>query len=145
MTDVRPLNAEQANYPVDMVHDHEIIEVKSGLVSNGEASRHWRVTLGEPGDEEKAKMSHMTPDERAAHNARKMDAAMGRKERVLREISTKLGKPISSKTITVVIDPDRHRADVFVFDGFHPRITWDSEEAQHGYVATVKYGAARTH
>ncbi len=42
--------------------------------------------------------------------------------------------------MTVILDHDRKTADVYEFDGFHPRIGWNSAEAKAGYRGSYTYG-----
>src|SRR5262249_21269479 len=60
--DARPLNTSTNNYAVDMVADHEAIEVKTGLVSNGTTAQHWRSTIGQPGNKEMAWLKKASPE-----------------------------------------------------------------------------------
>src|SRR5262249_40127314 len=69
--DARHLNLDRNNFPIDLVQDHESVEVKAGQVSNGPKAQQWRLTIGEPGKEEKAWLKTATPEEKAAWNERK--------------------------------------------------------------------------
>jgi len=137
--DARPMNSELNNFPIDLIQDHETIEVKTGQVSNSKGAQQWRLTIGEPGKEEKARLAKMTPEEKYVWNEKKQRDIVLRKERVLKEVSEELGRPVKAATMTVLLDPGRKVADVYRFPGFHQRIAWTSEEAQKAYVGSFVY------
>lgn len=64
---------------------------------------------------------------------------MNRKLDVVDEYTQRLGSPIATKTLAVILNPDTHTADIHLIDGFHLRTGWDSPEATAGYVGSVKY------
>jgi len=45
--------------------------------------------------------------------------------------------------MTVIINPDKKLADIYVFKGWHPSIRWNSPEAKQAYKTTVKYDQAK--
>src|SRR5208282_2069144 len=137
--DAGPVNSEQKNFPVDLIQDHELIEVKTGLVSNGSAAQQWRATIGQPGKVESEWLKTASKDEKRIHNARKKAAIMERKAAVMKEYSRRTGKKFAGKTVTLIIDPDTGTADVHVFDGFHHRIGWNSDAARAGYRGSFAY------
>ena len=128
------------NFPVDLIGDHELIEVKTGLASNGKSAQQWRATIGQPGKEDTERLRRMSSEEKRALNQRKADAIMERKQKVLREFSKKLGKQVRGRTVTLIVNPDTKVADVFVFKGFHHRIAWNSPQAKAGYAGSHRYG-----
>ena len=69
------------NFPVNLIGDHELIEVKTGLASNGKSAQQWRATIGQPGKEETERLRSMSSEEKRALNQRKSDAIMQRKRR----------------------------------------------------------------
>lgn len=140
MKDARPANDEQANYAVDVVGDHAAFEIKAGLVSNGKSAQHWRATIGEPGVKEKAQLAAMTPEQKRAHNDRKEQLIIQRKQAALEKYAAETGVPVKAKTLTMVLDTDKKVADVFEFDGFHIRIPWNSDKAKSAYVGSYSYG-----
>jgi hypothetical protein len=137
--DARPLNEERANFPVDMIGDHELYEVKTGQVSNSAAAAQWRATIGQPSPSEAAWLKKASPLAKAKHNAEKSDKIMARKFQVVQDYSAKVGRPIKAKTVTLILNPDTKTADVFMFDGFHRRIAYNSEQAKAGYVGSYNY------
>lgn len=137
--DAEPLNLQTNNFPVDMIHDHELVEVKTGLVSNGESAMHWRATIGEPGPKEKAWLAKAKPEAKAKWNAEKQQAILDRKNQVVKDFSKKEGTRYGGKTLTVLLNPDTRTADVHMFDGFHSLIRWKSDQAKAGYVGSFKY------
>ena len=137
--DSGPVNTEIKNFPVDLIQDHELIEVKTGLVSNGERAQQWRATIGQPGRAETAWLRKATPKQKAKFNAKKKKEIIARKEKVIREFSQRAGKKFKGKTVTLILDLDTNTADVFVFDGFHSRIGWSSPEAEKAYVGSYKW------
>ena len=135
------LHLKTANhFPVDLIGDHELIEVKTGLASNGKSAQHWRATIGQPGKEETKWLRTASPEAKRAWNQRKADAIMERKQKVLREFSKKLGKQVRGRTVALILNPDKKLADVYVFKGFHHRIPWNGPQAHAGYAATYRYG-----
>jgi hypothetical protein len=137
--DAEPMNLDQSNFPVDLVHDHEIIEVKGGQVSNSEKSHHWRLTIGEPGEKEKAWLAKASDAQKAKWNERKQELIHQRKAKVLGMVTKALGRKVRASTMTVIINPDTGIADVYKFDGWHNRIGWHSGQAKSGYLGSVKY------
>jgi hypothetical protein len=137
-----PFNERDPHSPMDFRVGDVVVEAKAGLVSNSRDAQRWRVTLGEPGPAEKRMIAAMNPSERAAWNARKGEDAIARKRRALDDASEAVGRSLSMRTMTAIIDPDREIADIFEFDDVHPRIGWNSEAARKGYVGSVRYGAA---
>lgn len=134
-----PTNAKITNFPVDIKHDRGVVEVKGGLVSNGPGAQQWRITLGQPGPTETARLQAMSSEEKRTYNAGKMQAALDRKESARRAVAAATGKAASAHTLAVIINPDKGVADVHLFEGFHPRIGWNSAEAKTGYVGSYRY------
>ena len=128
------------NLPVDLINDHEVTEVKAGLVSNGASAQQWRMTIGEPGPAEKAWLAKAGDKAKADWNARKQAMIADRKAAAIKELSKQLGRRVKGRTLTVIINPDTKTADIHVFEGFHQRIGWNSQQAKDGYRGTVKYG-----
>lgn len=139
MTDARALNVGQSNFPVDAVGDHELIEVKTGLVSNGPGAQQWRATIGQPGPKETAWLKTASAEDKRVWNEAKQAAIIDRKNEAVKEFSQRLGQPIAGKTLTLIINPDTKTADVHMFDGFHSRIGWNSEQAKAAYKGTFSY------
>lgn len=139
LLDARPLNSHINNYPVDLVQDHGAIEVKTGLVSNGEGAQKWRATIGQPGKKESAWLSKASPAAKAKWNEKKMKAILDRKQAVVKQLSKQLGRPVKAQTMTVLLNPDTRTADIYKFDGFHLHIRWNSEATKNAYVGSYKY------
>lgn len=137
--DARPLNLDRNNFPIDLIQDHEVIEVKAGLASNGSSAQQWRLTIGEPGVKEKAWLAKATPRAKERWNAKKQERIRERKDAVLKAVSKQLGRKVKPKTMTFILNPDRKQADVYMFDGWHDRIGWNSDAARKGYVGTIEY------
>lgn len=140
--DARPMNYGHADYPIDLIYDHESVEVKTGVVSNKAKSQHWRSTIGTPGRAEQKMLANMTPAEKRAWNRNKQARIAARKEAVLKQISEELGHEVKAKTYGLIINPDAKTADIYEFDGLHERIGWNSPEAERAYKGTVKYEQA---
>lgn len=138
--DAAPLNLQTNNFPVDLIGDHICVEVKTGLVSNQKGAQHWRATIGQPGKKETEWLKTASKEEKAAWNRRKNQEILARKHKVLSDMTKKYGTKIKAKTLTTIINPDTHTADVFMFEGFHQSIRWNSEEAKKAYVGTFHYG-----
>jgi hypothetical protein len=143
--DARPLNMERNNFPIDGVYDHAVFEIKGGLASNGASAQQWRLTIGEPGAAEKAKIAAMDEETRARYHEAKQQAIVERKEKAIEELSQKLGRPLERYTMTVILNPATGRADIYKFDGFHQRIGWNSAQAKAGHVASVSYAKKSGH
>jgi hypothetical protein len=139
LKDARGLNSERSNFPVDLVGDHEVFEVKTGQVSNSAAASQWRATIGQPSKTEAEWLKTASMEDKRKHNQAKSAAIMARKQKVVDEYSKEVGRPIVPKTMTLIIDPDKGIADVFVFDGFHSRIGYNGADAQAGYVGSYRY------
>lgn len=137
--DAHPMNSKAANFPVDMIGDHILVEAKTGLVSNSKPAQQWRATIGQPGKEETEWLKTISKEEKRAWNQKKADAIMDRKKAVLAEMREKYGQEIKPKTITTIINPDTKTADIYVFDGFHHRIDWNSQLAKESYKGTFRY------
>ncbi len=137
--DSRALNLKTNNFPVDLIGDHQLVEVKTGLVSNGASAQKWRATIGQPGKKETEWLKTLDPVAKADWNKAKAKAIMDRKKAVLRAYSKNLGKPVKARTVTVLLNPDTKTADVYSFAGFHHSIRWNSEQGKAGYVGSYKY------
>ena len=135
----RPLNLERSNFPLDLIKGSTVYEVKAGLVSNQPDNQKWRLTIGEPGKKEAAWLAKVTPEVKAAWNARKQRLITQRKQRLVTELSRRLGKEIKLKTLTMIINPDQRAADLFEFEGVHDVIRWRSPESKAAYQRTLKY------
>jgi hypothetical protein len=134
------LNLNRNNFPIDLVQDHQSIEAKTGLVSNRTDAQKWRLTIGEPGKKEKAWLKKASVKQKSSWNARKQEMIVARKKKCLQELSKKLGKQVKASTITVLLNPDKKLADIYVFNGWHNSIRWNSPESKKAYKATVRYG-----
>lgn len=135
----RRMNGKWNNFPIDLVKGGTVYEVKAGLVSNGRDAQKWRLTIGEPGPKEKSWLAKASSAAKERWNDRKARLIVERKKRVMAELEKKLGRKVSAKTLTFIVNPDTRTADVFEFDGFHPVIRWNHEQAKSGYKKTVKY------
>ena len=139
--DAASLNVGRNNFPVDLIQDHEVVEVKAGLVSNRQDTQRWRLSIGEPGPAEKAWLARATPSQKARLNLGKSQAIVQRKELAMRQIAAaRGGRTPKASTIGIILNPDTKTADIYKFNGFHERIGWNSEQARAGYVTTVRYG-----
>lgn len=137
--DASSLNVRRNNFPVDLVHDHRVIEVKTGLISNSERAQQWRMTIGQPGPKETAMLKRMSPEKKKAWNAKKQAAIAERKKQAVAEYSKRLKTKVKGTTITVILHPDKRLADIYEFPGFHQRIGWNTPAAKKAYRRTVKY------
>jgi len=137
--DAVALNNKAANYPVDMRGGDHVYEIKTGQASNSKSAQQWRATIGEPGDEETEELTQMTKEEKAAHNQAKAIAIMQRKQRALEEVSAEVGRQLKPKTLTMILNPDTGVTDIYLFDGFHSRIGYNSPLARENYVGSYSY------
>lgn len=138
--DARSLNVNVNNFPVDLVQDHQAIEVKAGLVSNGKSAQQWRATIGQPGPKEAKWLARVSDRTKAKWNEKKQQAILDRKQAALKQLSKEYGRTVKGSTMTVILNPDKKTADLYRFPGFHLRIAWNSDQAKAGYVGTFKYG-----
>jgi hypothetical protein len=138
--DAAPLNTRTTNFPVDLIGDHILVEVKTGLISNQKGAQHWRATIGQPGKKETEWLKTASKEDKAAWNKRKNQEILARKNKVLDDMTKKYGTKIKAKTLTTIINPDTHTADVYLFEGFHSAIRWNSDEAKKAYQGTFHYG-----
>jgi ADP-ribose pyrophosphatase YjhB (NUDIX family) len=137
--DATLVNTSQSNFPIDAVHDHEAVEIKTGLVSNSTRAQQWRLTIGEPGEQEQKWLKGAAAEDKAKWNASKETAIFQRKDAAMKSIEKETGVKLKARTITMIIDPDRKTADIHSFSGFHERIGWNSDQAKSGFVKTVKF------
>jgi hypothetical protein len=116
--DARTANIGRNNFPFDVVQNHDAIEVKAGLVSNGDTAQHWRATIGQPGKAETAMLKKMSREDKAAWNAKKAKMILARKEKAVANVAKKLGaKKMGAKTMAFIINGQK-TADLFEFKGF---------------------------
>jgi len=128
------------NYPVDVVAGRTLYEVKGGQVSNSGGAQQFRITVDQNWQAEaRDKARAKGPEALRRFNARAQRDALARKEKAVAAVSEQAGKQFSGGTIGVIINPVTKTADVHVFEGFHQRIGWRSEEAESGYVGTFRY------
>jgi hypothetical protein len=139
-TDAHPLNAKVNNFPVDGVQDHELIEMKTGLSTNGSTAQQWRATIGQPGPTETAWLKTASKEDKAAWNAGKQQEILDRKNAAVDNLARETGHSVAGSTMTVIINPSTHTADIYKFNGFHSRIAWNSAQAKAGYIRSVTYG-----
>lgn len=137
--DVQPMNDAHNNFPLDLVAGQYAVEVKAGLASNSDRATQWRLTIGEPGDAEKAWLARASARQVAKWGEAKSAAILDRKALAIKNVSKELGRRLEAKTVTVIINPDKRLVDVFEFTGFHERIGWRSEEAKKAYRGTFRY------
>lgn len=139
LKDAAALNLKTNNFPVDLVGDHQLYEVKTGLVSNGTTAQQWRATIGQPGKAETAWLAKAGPEAKAAWNAQKAQAIIDRKTAAVRAFSKQLGTKVTGRTIGVILNTDKKTADIHIMVGFHSRVGWNSALAKASYVGTYKY------
>jgi phage gp29-like protein len=138
--DARTANIGRNNFPFDVVQNHDAIEVKAGLASNGESAQQWRATIGQPGKQESEWLKTASREEKAAWNSKKSAMILKRKEKAVREASKELGGKMKPKTMAMIINPDTKTADIYEFPGFHSRIPWRSDTARKAYKGSFRYG-----
>jgi hypothetical protein len=138
--DVNHLNYERNNFPIDLLGDQSLaVEVKTGLASNSDRAAQWRMTIGEPGDREKAWMAKLSPEELTRWNEHKQSAIAERKAAAIAAVEADTGAHLRATTVTMIVNPDTKLVDVYEFRGFHNRIGWKSPDAQAAYKGTYKY------
>lgn len=136
------LNVGVNNAPIDVFGNHQAIEVKTGLASNSRGSHRWRSTIGEPGKIEKTMMkallAEMSPADKRAYNKRKNQVILDRKHNMVNQMTEESGEVISGRMVGLIMQPDGHKADVFVVDGFHLSLTWRRAAIESNYVGTYE-------
>lgn len=130
------VNVSVNNAPFDVSGDSLAVEVKTGLATNGKSAQHWRATIGQPGKAETELLKQMTPEEKRAHNERKMQAILDRKHALLHKMSEEAGREIHPMTMGLILSGDGKRADVFAFDGFHLRLPWNKYATPEHFLGT---------
>ena len=139
--DARPMNTDRNNFPIDMLQDHETIEGKTGQAGNSSGAQQWRLTLGEPGKEEKAWLKKASKEEKAKWNAEKQKKIHERKEVERKKLEKELGRPVKAATMTVILNADTKTADLYKFEGWHDRVAWNSDMAKKAYIGSFTYEA----
>jgi hypothetical protein len=133
-------NADETNFPVDLLFKGGTVEVKAGNIGNKKGSQQWRVTLGGAGATEKAYMETLSGKALRAYNDKRETDAINRKLAVMKELQKiNGGRKQEALTATLIINMDTHTADIFVFDGFHKKIGWNTAETAAAYVGTVSW------
>lgn len=137
----KPLNVPGSgnNYPLDLAGKGVAYEVKGGAIGVTAGAQHWRLTQGQPSNIYKKWRAKVSESTASKFLDKKQGEIVQRKMAALKELEKKQGRKIKMKTITMIVDPDKRKADIFEFDGFHHRIGWNSEQAKKGYRATVRY------
>lgn len=135
-TEFTTLNVGVNNAPVDVGGDHQAVEVKAGLATNGKTAQHWRATIGQPGKAEQALLKQMSPKEKRDHNNYKKQQILKRKNDILKEMSEIAGAEVKPVTIGIILHPDGTKGDVYKFDGFHLRIPWNKANEMGEYLGT---------
>ncbi len=137
--DARTLNRMRNNFPLDFIHDHEVIEVKGGLLSNTPRAQQWRLTIGQPGKDESQWLSGAVAEHKAEWNGDKRSAIVQRKRAVLAEVNAVARRKFKVRTITAIIDARGQKADLYSFNGLHERIGWKSKGVEDHYTASVSF------
>jgi hypothetical protein len=131
------------NLPIDLIHDHRLIEAKAGQASNPDGV--WALKYdGKFTQAQEAKFAKMTPEKvkvaKKRINAAKVEGIHARKAAFIERMNKELGFVEKAGMMCVLVNPDTKTADLYEFDGFHDRIPFKSEQAQQAYVGSVKYG-----
>jgi phage-related protein (TIGR01555 family) len=144
----RPLNSEQNNYPIDVVAilpgpppKDQLVECKTGIVSNGPSAQQWRATIGQPGKAATEWLKTASSEDKKEFNQKKAQDILERKAAALKRHQKETGRKVVGKTITTILNPDTNTADIYEFTGFHSRIAWNSPEARAAYRGTYAYSA----
>lgn len=135
-TPFKSVNVGINNAPLDVVGGNWAVEVKSGMGTNGKSAQHWRITLGQPGEEEKAAMDLMDRKEKLEHNTWKRDQALKRKNTLVRSMGQKVGEEMKGMTVGVILDGQGTRGDVYLVPGFHKYMSWKKFATDEYYVGT---------
>lgn len=137
------MNTTRNNLPMDLVHDHRLIEAKAGQADNPDGV--WALKYdGRFTKEQEAAFDKMKPDQvkeaKKKINVAKVKGIHDRKAAFIKKVNKKLGFKVAAGMMTVILNPDTKTADIYQFDGLHDRIAFKSEMAQSGYIRSVKYG-----
>lgn len=130
------LNKGINNAPIDVAGDHQAVEVKTGLASNGKTAQHWRATIGQPGKAETELIKQMSKQEKREHHDWKREQIIARKQNMLKEMSAVAGGEVKPVTVGIILHPDGSKGDVYRFDGFHQRIPWNKAAEMGEYLGT---------
>lgn len=137
--DARTANVGGNNFPVDLVEDHHIYEVKTGASTVKRNARQWRVTKGEPIGDEKAWLKTASAAGKREHNENVKNYVMSRKKKAVRLISKGVGKKVRGSTYTVILNHRKRIANIYHFPGFHKRIGWDDSNVQRAFRGSFRY------
>jgi hypothetical protein len=138
--DAIALHVESSNnFPLDLVGDHQIFEVKTGIAHS--TTPRWRITIGQPGKAETEWLKTAPPEEKRDWNRKKVEMAIARKHEVVAQMAKEVGRPLNPKTIGIILDPTTGIADIHVLDGFHADVGWNSPAVKSAYKGSFKYAA----
>jgi hypothetical protein len=137
------LHTTANNLPIDLIHDHRLIEAKAGQTSNPDGV--WALKYdGKFTKDQEAKFAKMPPEKvkkaKARINKAKVAGIHARKAAFVERMNKELGFVEKAGMMCVLVNPDTRTADLYEFDGFHDRIPFKSEQAQKAYVGSVRYG-----
>jgi hypothetical protein len=124
----------------DMITDIHLIETRTGQVSNPMREQYWRIDDGWRYSDQIIKWRRTASrGDKVKLKQQSEKAALARKHAELQRLLRKTGIRLEPRTIGVIINPDKHIADLFNIPGFHARIGWKSDLAQQNYTGTISY------
>lgn len=137
------IGSNNNNIPFDLIHDHQLVEAKTGQV--GKPSGVWALKYdGRFNKDQEAAFVKMSPEqvklEKKKINADKVRRIHERKQQFADGLAKDLKYKITPGMITVIVNPATKTADLYQFDGLHDSIGWNSDKAKAGYLKSVKYG-----
>lgn len=137
--DSMALNKPFPNFPIDMMHKNELIEIKGGSAANGKSAQQWRFTFSLTKDEQR-ELKQLPKAKQEAYRDAKQKACRARKEAMLKQLEADEGKKFKRVTMGVIVNNDTKTADIYRFEGWHDRIGWTDAHVSKAFVATVPYG-----
>lgn len=139
-SDAHYLSVEGGNFQKNIIHSHEIVEAKVGQVSDDPNSKKWKMLSEKPSEKEREWFQSASEEDRVEWLKMKKEMIFKKKLQVLEEIENQIGHKLSRKTVGAIINPDKMIADIFVLDGFHTELDWDSDLVKDAYIESVEYG-----
>ena len=132
-----PVDSTRNNAPLDIWGDGLAVEVKTGLATNGYSAMHWRATIGEPGEEEKAAVDKLSPEEYKTHRDWKTSQIIHRKNSLLADLNKAVpGRKLKGVTVGVILHPSLEKADVYLIEGFHLYLAWKDNATDANFIGT---------
>ena len=137
--DAELLSIDDPIAPFDIVYDHMLVEVKTGMVSNKKDSMKWAINFGQQKGKVAKRLKKMNASAKEAFYIRAFDAIIKSKANVVREYEKRTGKKIRVITAGLILNTKTQAADVYITQGVHKQIRWMYPHVTTKYSGTVRY------